>query len=85
MRKSTPRLIVARSSIGFDLAFHFRNGALEHFRVEIETYGVDVAVLLAAQQIPRAAQFEIKRGNAESGAEVAEFLERREPAPRDRA
>ena len=50
------------------------------WHVQIETDGVDVAVLLAAQQVSGAAKFEIERGDAESRAEGAEFLERGEPA-----
>ena len=45
----------------------------------------DVAVLLAAQQIARAAQFQIERGDLEAGAQVAEFLQRRQAFARDLA
>jgi hypothetical protein len=41
-----------------------------------------VAALLAAQQVARAAQFQIEGGDLEARAEVAEFLERGQTAAR---
>ena len=52
--------------------------------VQLEADGVDVAALLAAQQVARAAQFQIERGDLESGAQVGEFLQRGQAAARDR-
>ena len=46
--------------------------------VHVEPDRVDVAVLLAAQQVAGAAQFQIERGDLEPRAQVAEFLERRQ-------
>ena len=43
---------------------------------------LDVAALLAAQQIARAAQFQVERGDLEARAQVAELLQRRQPSPR---
>ena len=37
-------------------------------RIQLEADGFDVAALLAAQQISRTAQFEIKRSDLEAGA-----------------
>jgi hypothetical protein len=42
-----------------------------------------VPVLFAAQQVARPAQFQIERGDLEARAEVREFLQRRQPLPRD--
>src|SRR5204862_1138445 len=41
----------------------------------------DVAMLLAAEQVSRAANLEIERRDAEAGAELGELLERRETLP----
>src|ERR1019366_2792913 len=41
--------------------------------------GLDVAALLAAQQISSATQFQIERRYFESCAQIAELLERRQP------
>ena len=71
---------------GFDSGFalHLADGALEHLGVEFEADGFDVAALLAAQQIAGAAQFEIERGDFEARAQIGKFLQRRQPAARDR-
>ncbi len=53
--------------------------------VHVEPDRADVAVLLAAQNIARAAQFQIERGDLESGAQIAELLERGQPLARDLA
>ena len=42
-----------------------------------------MAVLLPAQQVAGAAQFQIERGNLESRAQVAEFLQRRQALARN--
>ena len=55
-------------------AFPLGHGALHHLAVHVESDRLDVAVLLAAKQVPRAAQFEIERGDAKSRAQIAEFL-----------
>src|SRR4029434_8865586 len=60
------------------------DGAFEHLRVQVEADGVDVARLLAAEQIARAAQFQVERGYAEARAQVREFAYRGQPLPRDR-
>ena len=59
-------------------ALQFADGFLQQPHVHIETDGVDVAVLLATQQISRAAQFQVERRNLEPGAQVAELLQRRQ-------
>ena len=55
----------------------------QHPHVHIEADRVDMAVLLAAQQIARAAQFQIERRDLESRAQIAELLQRRQPLARD--
>ena len=42
-----------------------------------------MAALLAAQQISRAAQFQVERGDLEASAQIGKFFQRRQPAPRD--
>ena len=64
-------------------ALHFFDSCLEHGCVQLEADGFDVAALLAAEHVARAAQFEIERGDFEAGAEVTEFLERRQTPARD--
>ncbi len=41
-----------------------------------------MSVLLAAQQIAAAAQFQIERSDFEAGAQIAKFLQRRQPLAR---
>src|SRR5207247_738142 len=57
---------------------------LEELHVHLESDGLDVTALLAAKQIPGAANLEIERGHAESAAEIAELLDRGQPLLRDR-
>ena len=59
-------------------ALQLAHGLLQQAHVHIEADGVDMAVLLAAQQIARAAQFQIERGDLEPGAQIAELLQRRQ-------
>ena len=56
------------------LAFEFGDGAFEHLAVEVEADGFDVAVLLAAEHVAGAAEFEVESGDAEAGAEFAELF-----------
>src|SRR6267143_475824 len=67
------------------LALHFAHGALQHLRIKFESHRLDVAALHSAQKISRAPQFEIKRSNLETGAEVGEFFQSSKTAPRDRS
>ncbi len=53
---------------GRGLALDLGNRVLEHLRIEVKANRVDVSMLLASQQIARAAQLEIEGGNAEPGA-----------------
>ncbi len=55
-------------------ALELRNSPLQHLTIQIEADGFDVAVLLAAEHVAGAAQFEVERGDAEAGAKFAEFL-----------
>ena len=66
------------------LAFPLGHRPFHHLAVHVEAHRLDMAVLLAAQQIPRPAEFQVQRRNAKSRAQIAEFLQRREPLPRDR-
>ena len=65
------------------LALQLAHGLFQQAHVRVEADRVDVPVLLAAQQIAGAAQLQIERGDLEAGAQVAEFLERRQPLARD--
>ena len=63
------------AEIGSDFfAFEFGDGPLQHLAIHIEADGFDMAVLLAAEHVASAAQFEVESGDAESGAEFAEFF-----------
>src|SRR5205807_466596 len=52
----------------------FGDGPLQHLAIHIEADGFDVAMLLASEHVAGAARFEVEGGDAESGAEFAEFL-----------
>ena len=81
---SIPRLSVARSSGAAASPFLLATARSSIWRIEIEADGDDVAVLLAPQQVARAAQFQIQRRDAETRPELAEFAQRRQPPPRQR-
>ena len=67
--------IESGAEFGSDVfAFEFGDGAFEHLAVEVEADGFDVAVLLAAEHVACAAQFEVESGDAEAGAEFAELF-----------
>ena len=66
-------------------ALQFVNGFFEQPDVRVEAHGLDVTVLLAAQQIAGAAQFEIERGDLEARAQIAEFFQRGQTLARDLA
>ena len=80
MRRAMPRLSCVARALFAAFALHFLHGGLEHRRVELEADSFDVAALFAAEHVPCPAQFEIERGDFESCAEIAEFLERGETA-----
>jgi nitroreductase len=65
------------------LALQLLHRRLEHGRVQLEADGLDVAALLAAEHVARAAQLQVERGDFKSRAEVAELLERGETAAGD--
>jgi len=69
----------------FSFTFHFAHGLLKHLRVKIETDGFDVPALLASQKIACATELEIKSGDFETCAEIRKFLQRSQPAARDRS
>ncbi len=56
------------------LALALGHGALHHLAIHVEADRLDVAVLLAPQQIPRPAQLQVERRDAEPRAQIAEFL-----------
>ena len=64
-------------------AAQFAHRVFQHPHIHVEADGVDVAVLLAAQQIARAAQFQIERRDFEARAQIAELLQRGQPLARD--
>ena len=80
MRISCPRLSVARRSDSYRLALPFGHRPLHHLAIHVEADCFDVAVLLAAQQISGASQFQIERGDAEPRTEIAEFFQRGQDA-----
>ena len=57
-------------------ALQFLHGFFQQPQIRVEADGGDVAVLLAAQQIARAAQFQIERGDLESRAQIGKFAQR---------
>src|SRR4051794_25214985 len=57
------------------LPLHLADGLLEHLRVHLEADGGDLAGLLAAEDVARAADLEVLGGDAEAGAEVGELLD----------
>ena len=84
IRRSTPQ-IDRRPQIVVDrLALQLANRLFEQLHVHLEADRLDVAALLAAEQIPGAADLEIERRHAEAAAEIAELLDRRQPLLRDR-
>ena len=84
IRRSTLQ-VDGRAHVVFDLlALQLADGLLEQLHVHLEADRVDLAALLAAEQVAGAANLEIERGDAEPAAEVAELLDRREPLLRDR-
>ena len=72
----SPRLSCVSGPSSETLALQLAHGALQHGGVQLEAYRFDVAALLAAQQIARAAQFQIERGNLEACAQIAELFQR---------
>src|SRR5439155_26767887 len=66
------------------LALQLLDRLLEQLHVPLEAERIDVAALLAAEEISGAADFEIERRDAETAAEIAELLDRRQPLLRDR-
>ena len=66
------------------LALQLADGLLEQLHVHLEADRLDVAALLAAEQVARAANLEVERRHAEPAAEVGELADGREPLPRHR-
>src|SRR5439155_9439215 len=50
----------------------------EHFEIKIEPDGVQVPVLLGTQQVSRTAELQVKRREAEPGAQVGKLLQCRQ-------
>src|SRR5215467_7977063 len=63
-------------------AFELPDRALEHLGIEIKADSVDVAGLLATQEIPGAPQFKVERGDSKACAEVRELTDGGQAAPR---
>ncbi len=71
-------------------AFLLSHGAIEHLDVEVEPQRRDVAVLAGAQELAGAADLQVRRGQPEARAQLAELLQsaqalargRRQPVPR---
>ena len=60
-------------------ALKFFHGFLEHLQIQVNSDGVQMAGLLGAQQVSRAAQFQVERSQTKARAQVGEFLQRRQP------
>ncbi len=84
MRIFSPRLSWVRLLIRRRLALHLADGSIEHLGIELEADGFDMSALLAAEQISRAAQFQIKRRDFEARAQIGKFFQRRQSSARDR-
>ena len=80
MRIFSPRLSWVSRLPRRILAFHFADRAIQHLGVELEADGLDVAALLAAQQVAGSAQFQIESGNFEAGAQIGKFFQGRQTA-----
>ena len=57
----------------------FSHGLPEKLRVKIVAHGGDVAVLLGAQQVARAADLEVAHGELEARAQLGQLLEHPQP------
>jgi hypothetical protein len=64
------------------LAAQLRHGLVEHLDVQLEAEGRDVARLLGAEQVARAADLEISHRDLEARPELGVVGERREPRAR---
>ena len=60
-------------------ALQLANGLLEELHDISNPSDLDVAALLAAEQVAGAADLEVERGDAEPAAQIAELLDRGEP------
>ena len=52
---------------------------IQHFAVEVVSYGFHVAMLAHPQQIPGPTDLQVSHGNFETAAQICEFLDRRQP------
>ena len=84
IRRSTRRLTVARTSSSSSSPFSSRTVCSSSFMYISKPTRLDVAALLAAEQVAGAANLEVERRDAEAAAEIAELLDRGEPLLRDR-
>ncbi len=64
------------------LAAQFLDRLLQQLTIEVKTHGIDVSMLLSAQQVPSAPDLEVEGSNPESGAQVAEFADGGQPLAR---
>ena len=83
MRRSWCRFSTARAPFAGRLALQLQDRLLEELHVEVEAHRLDVAALLAAQQVAGAAHLEVEGGDAEARAEVRELADGGEPLLRD--
>ena len=70
---------MARTLVLDLLALELPDRLLEQLHVHVEADRLDVAALLAAEQVAGAADLEVERRDAEAAAEIAELADRREP------
>ncbi len=62
----------------------FVDRSFEHLGIEVEANCLDVAGLLPSEKVPRPAQLEVERRDAETGPQIREFSNGRQTAPRHR-
>ena len=67
---------------GARLAGELGDGLVEHLDVELEAERGDVARLLGAEEVARAADLEVAHRDLEAGAELGVVGQRRQPGPR---
>ena len=82
---SSPRFSAEWTSSGASSPFSSCTVSSSIRTIHVEADGVDVAVLLAAQQVAGAAQFQIERGDLEAGAQVGKFAQGRQTLAGDLA